>query len=138
MQWVFWQSSGLSPMSGQGIHFTRYAPEEAKPYGLLRYRNEIRRCYGVLERQLTGRTYISGDYSIADIGSYPWTVHATPLGIDMGAFPNMKRWHEAVAARPAVQRAYKRMNDDLPAVPAPSAEQYQHLFGETAAALKAP
>jgi GST-like protein len=137
MQWVFWQSSGLSPMSGQGIHFTRYAPEEAKPYGLLRYLHEIRRCYGVLDQHLTGRTYICGDYSIADIGSYPWTALHMRLGIDVSPFPNMKRWLDAVAARPAVQRAYARMDADLPAVPAPSAEQYKHLFGEAAAALKA-
>jgi GST-like protein len=136
MQWHFWQSTGLSPMSGQAIHFLRYAPEEARPYGLLRYTNEVRRLYGVLDRRLEGRSFICDDYSIADIGTYPWTIYHDRLGLDLAGFPELRRWQQSISQRPAVQRAYQRSESELPPVPAPTEEVYRNLFGETASAMK--
>ncbi len=105
MQWLFWQTSGLGPMLGQNHHFSRYAPEPI-PYAIGRYLKETERLYSVLDHRLSRREYIAGTYSIADIASYPWIVPHARQGIRLEEFPHVKRWFDAVAARPAVQRAY--------------------------------
>lgn len=107
LKWLFWQVGGLGPMGGQAIHFREYAPEDV-PYGKLRYTREIQRLFKVLDRQLTGRRYITGaEYTIADIACYPWIVPHEREGVAIGDFPEVKRWLAEVAARPAVQRAYE-------------------------------
>ncbi len=104
LQWLMWQMGGFGPMLGQCHHFRLYAPEPIA-YAIGRYTNEARRLYGVLDRQLTGRDWVAGDgYSIADIAIWPWTRSWKNQGIDLADFPNVQRWHEAMAARPAVQR----------------------------------
>jgi GST-like protein len=138
MQWVFWQSSGLSPMSGQAIHFTRYAPDETRPYGALRYKNEVLRIYGVLEQRLQGRDFICDDYTIADIGTYPWVLMYDRFDFDLTQFPNVHRWYSAIFARPAVERAYARAKTELEPNPPPSAELMKSLFPTTAQMLKPP
>ena len=105
MQWLFWQTSGLGPMLGQNHHFSRYAPEPI-PYAVERYRKETERLYSVLDQRLESREFITGPYSIADIASYPWIVPHARQGIRLDEFPQVKRWFEAVGARPAVKRAY--------------------------------
>ena len=107
MQWLFWQMSGLGPMLGQNHHFSRYAPEPI-PYAIERYRKETERLYSVLDQRLQQREFIAGTYSIADIASYPWIVPHARQGIKLEEFPDVKRWFDAVGARPAVIRAYER------------------------------
>ena len=104
IQWLFWQMANLGPMAGQNHHFRLYAIEKL-PYAMTRYLKETGRLYGVLNRRLATHEYIVDDYSIADIASYPW-VQPERQGQDIGEFPHLKRWKEAIAARPAVQRAY--------------------------------
>lgn len=105
-QWLFWQMAGLGPMAGQNHHFRNYAPEKV-PYAIERYGKETKRLYGVLERGLSGREYIAGEYSIADMAIYPWTVPYEAQGVNLAEFPNVKAWFERIASRPAVKRAYE-------------------------------
>src|SRR3546814_17596071 len=99
--------AGLGPMAGQNHHFSQYAPEKI-PYAITRYVNETNRLYGVLDKQLADREFIAGDYSIADMASYPWIVPHEKQGQKLEDFPNLKRWFDTIAARPAVQRAYAK------------------------------
>ena len=105
MQWLFWQMAGLGPMAGQNGHFNVYAPEKI-PYAMERYTKETARLYGVLNRRLADREFVAGDYSIADMASYPWIVPHTSHKQDLNDFPNLKRWFETIKARPAVVKAY--------------------------------
>lgn len=107
MQWLFWQMAGLGPMAGQNHHFVQYAPERI-PYAMERYIKETARLYGVLDKQLEGRDFIAGDYSIADMACYPWIVPHEKQKQDIAAFPYLKRWFDAMSERPAVKRAYAR------------------------------
>lgn len=102
-QWLFWQMGGLGPMAGQAHHFRIYAPEKI-PYAIDRYTNECNRLYGVMNRRLADREYLAGDYSIADIASFGWARSYERQGQDLGDFPNLKRWFDAMQARPAVMR----------------------------------
>jgi GST-like protein len=103
IQWVMFQMGGIGPMQGQANVFYRYL-EEKIPTAIARYQNETKRLYAVLDRQLEGKEFITGDFSIADIASWPW-VRAHPwAGIEIDDLPNLARWLEAVSARPAVQR----------------------------------
>lgn len=107
IEWLFWQMSGLGPMTGQYGHFHVYAPNES-PYAMKRYRNESHRLLGVLDRQLQGKEFIIGDeYTIADMACYPWINPYSEASLDMKSFPEVRRWHAAIARRPATQRAYK-------------------------------
>jgi len=104
LQWLMFQMGGLGPMLGQTHHFRIYAPEPIE-YAVNRYTNEAKRLYGVMDRQLGKSTYLAGDdYTIADMAAFPWTRSWQNQGIELADYPNVKRWHEAVAARPAVQR----------------------------------
>ena len=137
MQWMFWQASGLSPMSGQAVHFTIYAPETARPYTQQRYYNEVNRLYGVLNKQLEGRDFICGSYTIADMAAYTWILYAGWIGQKVEEFPNLKRWHESIAARPAVVRAYERTKKEIPdgKNDMKSEEFRKNMFGHTAKSL---
>jgi len=104
IQWLFWQMGNLGPMAGQNHHFRLYAPEKL-PYAMTRYLKETGRLYAVLNKRLAHREFIAGDYSIADIASYPW-VQPERQGQDIEEFPHLKRWKAAIASRPAVERAY--------------------------------
>jgi GSH-dependent disulfide-bond oxidoreductase len=103
--WLFWQMGGLGPMAGQAIHFRRYAPEPI-PYAVARYTDEVNRLYGVMNRQLAQREFLAGRYSIADIACVGWVRLAERQGQDLALFPNLKRWFEAIRARPAIKRAF--------------------------------
>lgn len=132
-EWLFWQMGGLGPMAGQNHHFTLYAPEKL-PYAISRYVNETNRLYGVLDRQLAHDEFIAGDYSIADMASYPWIVPHKRQGQSLDDFPNLKRWFEAIAARPSTIRAYDKGKDLRMLRPADiTDEQKKLLFGQTAA-----
>ena len=105
MQWLFWQMGGLGPMSGQNNHFSNYATDKI-PYAMDRYRNEVNRLYGVMDRRLADRPFLAGDYSIADMASYPWAALHERQHQKIADFPNLKKWLDVIAARPATVRAY--------------------------------
>ncbi|WP_425086970.1 glutathione S-transferase N-terminal domain-containing protein [Stappia sp.] len=103
-EWLMWQMGGFGPMLGQNHHFRVYAPEKI-PYAMERYLNETHRLYGVLNKQLEGQDFVAGDYSIADMAIVGWAKGWERQGMDLAAdFPNVKRWLEALMARPAVER----------------------------------
>lgn len=110
LQWLAWQISGLGPMAGQIGHFNIYAPETV-PYAIDRYTREVARLYGVLDRQLAGRDFIAGQFSIADIACYPWIVPHAAHGQQLDQFPHLQRWFEAMRARPSVVKAYQGVED---------------------------
>ena len=106
LEWLFWQMGGLGPMTGQYGHFHVYAPEDIA-YAKSRYANEANRLLGVLDKRLHDRAFIAGDdYTIADMASYPWIGVYDKAPIDLAPYPDVRRWHAAIAARPATQRAY--------------------------------
>jgi GST-like protein len=106
LQWLMFQMGGLGPMLGQTHHFLRAAPEPV-PYAIKRYKDETRRLYGVLDKRLAEAEHLAGEYSIADIASYPWVARHEWHQIELGDFPNVKRWYDAIGARPAVHRGMK-------------------------------
>lgn len=106
-EWLFWQMGGLGPMSGQRGHFINQAPQPANAYGLERYSKETDRLHSVLDKQLAGKDYVAGEYSIADMACYPWCVSAGRYGTTYDQYPSLRAWMARMAARPAVQRAYE-------------------------------
>jgi GST-like protein len=106
LQWLMFQMGGLGPMLGQTHHFLRAAPERV-PYAIKRYEDETRRLYGVLDKRLGEAEYLAGEYSIADIASYPWVARHEWHQIELAEFPNVKRWYDTIGARPAVERGMK-------------------------------
>ncbi len=130
-EWLFWQMAGLGPMTGQYGHFHVYAPEVV-PYARERYRKEAERLLGVLDRRLQGRAFIAGDeYSIADMACYPWVGAYTSAPLDLAPFAEVRRWREAISARPATQRAYALAQQVNPAAGKPlSDEEKKILFGQ--------
>jgi GSH-dependent disulfide-bond oxidoreductase len=131
IQWLFWQMGGLGPMAGQNHHFNQYAPQKI-PYAIERYVNETNRLYSVLDKRLADREFVAGDYSIADMASYPWVVPYERQGQKLDDFPNLKRWFETIRARPAVVRAYE-LAKKINVRPTVSEESKSILFGQTAA-----
>ena len=113
LQWLFWQAGGLGPMAGQLSHFVNYTKENV-PYARRRYADEYDRLLAVMDVRLRDREFLAGDYSIADIASFPWVMPYRRLGNDLDKFPNLRRWFDVVKARPAVQagidigKAWKR------------------------------
>jgi len=103
LQWLMWQMGGFGPMLGQAHHFRRFAKEQIA-YAIDRYSNEARRLYDVLDRRLGEVDYVAGDYSVADIATFPWAARHEWQGIALEDFPNVKRWYDAIAARPAVKK----------------------------------
>ena len=130
MEWLFWQVGNLGPMAGQLSHFVNYAQGE-HPYSHGRYAGEHRRCLDVLERRLTDRDYILGDYSIADMAAWPWVLIAKPLGQSLDAFPNVARWRAAIKERPAVQRGVD-LAKELRRTAPPTKGERRILFNQTA------
>jgi GSH-dependent disulfide-bond oxidoreductase len=136
LEWLFWQVGGLGPMAGQNHHFSNYAPEKL-PYAIERYVKETNRLYGVLDRRLEGRAFIAGDdYTIADMASYPWIAPYARQGQRLEDFPNLQRWFEAIAARPATVAAYAR-GETVNRPQEMSEEAKRILFGQTAASTAA-
>lgn len=137
IEWLFWQMAGLGPMAGQNHHFTQYAPEPIE-YAINRYVNETGRLYGVLNKRLADREFICGkQYTIADMACYPWIVPHERQRQDLSNFPHLKRWFEAIKARPGTERAYavaKTINPQPTAIR--SEEERKLLFGQSAATVK--
>ena len=105
LEWLNWQMGGFGPMLGQAHHFLHFNPGRSD-YAEERFGEEAKRLYGVLDRQLYGREYVAGEYSIADMAIWPWAARFEYQKIDLNAFPNVLRWYQTVAARPAVVRGY--------------------------------
>ena len=133
-QWLNWQMGGLGPMAGQNHHFVQYAPERI-PYAMDRYVNETNRLYGVLNKRLADRDFVAGEYSIADMACYPWVFPHERQKQNINDFPNLKRWLEAIAARPATVRAYARI-DEFKNAPTVTEESKKILFGQTSEVLR--
>lgn len=103
IQWLMFQMSGIGPMMGQAGVFYRYAPEKI-PYAIDRYQREVRRLFEVLDRRLASHEYLAGDYSIADISTWPWVQGHDWVGVSVDGLPHLQRWIESIRARPAVKR----------------------------------
>ena len=131
LQWLFWQVGGLGPMAGQNHHFLQYAPEKI-PYAIERYVKETARLYRVMDTRLADRPYLAGDYSIADIASYPWVAPHEKQRMNLDDYPHLKRWFATIAQRPAVERAYAVAKEIL--TRPMDAEAKKHLFGHGAEA----
>ncbi len=137
LEWLFWQVGGLGPMAGQNHHFSQYAPEKL-PYAIERYVKETNRLYGVLDRRLAQHEFLGGaQYSIADMASYPWIVPWQRQQQDLNEFPALKRWFEAIAARPATVSAYA-LSSQFATRPVVDEESRRILFGQTAASTASP
>jgi GST-like protein len=127
LQWLTFQVANVGPMFGQCGHFLGYAPHRIR-YAIERYRNETLRLYGVMDRRLARSAYLGGDYSIADIATWPW-VHVRWLHqIELAEFPRVRRWYERIAERPAVQRGIALLADRMQ-IGNPDAQARAVLFG---------
>tara|TARA_Y100000992_G_C21196857_1_gene458369 strand:+ start:334 stop:1017 length:684 start_codon:yes stop_codon:yes gene_type:complete len=106
LEWLFWQVGGLGPMAGQVSHFVNYAPNFPgdHTYSEERYKNEYDRLLGVMDRVLDQREYLAGDYSIADIASFPWITAYKRYEVNLDLFKNVRRWFDEIKSRPAVRR----------------------------------
>ena len=135
LQWLFWQMGGLGPMAGQNHHFSAYAPEKI-PYAIERYVNETARLYGVLNKRLADRDFVAGEYSIADMASYPWIVPHERQGQNLDDFPHLKRWFQTIAERPGTIRAYEA-GVALNTTPTVNPDSRKILFGQTTTAAPA-
>ncbi|MFK5980254.1 MAG: glutathione S-transferase N-terminal domain-containing protein [Rhizobiaceae bacterium] len=106
MEWLMWQMGGFGPMLGQAHHFLHFNSGKAE-YAEERFRNEAKRLYGVLDKQLEGQEYVCGEYSIADMAIWPWASRYEWQEIDLANFPNVRAWYQRLLARPAVQAGYQ-------------------------------
>jgi GST-like protein len=131
LEWLFWQVGGLGPMTGQYGHFHVYAPEPIA-YARERYANEAHRLLGVLERRLAGRAFLAGDvYTIADMACYPWIDPYAGAPLHLAPYPEVRRWREAIAMRPATGRAYALAKEVNPDAGKPlGEEERRNLFGK--------
>ncbi|PWS36505.1 glutathione S-transferase [Falsiroseomonas bella] len=130
LQWLMFQMGGVGPMFGQYGHFHTYAPERI-PYAMDRYAKEVRRLHRVLDKRLAEAEWLAGsEYSIADIATFPWIRLPERRAINLADYPNVKRWHDAIAARPAVQRGVQVLADRQRKGSITEAER-EILFGAT-------
>ncbi|RSE59540.1 thiol:disulfide oxidoreductase [Alcaligenes faecalis] len=135
LQWLYWQMGGLGPMAGQNHHFNVYAPVKID-YAIDRYVRETGRLYGVLNKHLEQRDFIAGDYSIADMASYPWIVSHQRQSQNLDDFPHLKRWFQRISERPATRRAYALVEQINPGSPAHDDKARQILFGQDSKTIR--
>ncbi len=134
IEWLMFQMASVGPMLGQAHHFRRYAPEQLQ-YAIDRYTNEARRIYNVIDNRLGEAPYLAGDYSIADIATFPWLIPHNWQGQKLEDFSNLKRWYDGMQARPAVQRGLAVMGDVVQRMrqqaqqSQPDKESWNNLFG---------
>ncbi len=128
MEWLMFQMGTVGPMMGQVAHFRSYAPEKIE-YAVDRYTNEAGRIYNVMDRWLADHEYLAGEYSIADIATWPWIL-GKHQGQNFADFPNLSRWRDAIKVRPAVVRGRDVMKKSSTAGQAPKTqEHFSNLFG---------
>ena len=129
LQWVMFQMGGVGPMLGQNHHFRLYAPEKLE-YAINRYTNEAKRIYGVIDRRLATSKFLGGSqYSIADMATFPWLRNWQNQGVDMNDYPHLKKWFDALASRPAVQRGVQVLTELRKPITDDKAREV--LFGQT-------
>jgi GST-like protein len=133
LQWLFWQAGGLGPMAGQLSHFVSYVGEPV-PYAQDRYANEYDRLLAVMDVRLRNRDFLAGDYSIADIASFPWVLPYRRLGNDLDKFSNLRRWFDALKERPAVRRGTE-LGKDWPRSERQGGKAKKLLFGQNSATV---
>ena len=136
MQWLMFQVGSVGPFLGQAHHFRGYAPEKIA-YAIDRYTNEAGRIYGVLDGRLADREYLAGEYSVADIATFPWLRPYERQGQTLSDFPNVERWFRAIEQRPAVERGVQVLADRRRAGPL-SAEARANMFGARQYARRQP
>ena len=131
VEWLMFQMASVGPMLGQAHHFRRYAPEKL-PYAIDRYTNEAKRIYGVIDKRLGEAPYLAGEYSIADMATYPWLRAHNWQGQKLEDFPNLKKWYDAIEARPAVQRGCAVLKEVLEKQQGakPDPKSWEILFGK--------
>jgi GST-like protein len=129
LQWLFWQIGGLGPMLGQNLHFGQYASEKI-PYAIDRYVNETSRLFKVLDNRLKDHEFVAGDYSIADMASYPWVFKHPYLQLQLEDFPNLMRWYDTIEQRSAVARAYE-IGASVNTTPTMTEDSREILIGQT-------
>ena len=130
IQWLMFQMGNVGPMFGQNGYFQGYCPEDV-PLARERYHNVTKQIYSVLDKRLGESAYLAGDfYSIADVATYPWTMPEQQImhKINADEYPNVKRWGNEIAERPAVQRGVALLGDDMK-VGDPTEETYKNMFG---------
>ena len=131
MQWVMFQMGHIGPMLGQAHHFLQYAPEKIE-YAMNRYRNEAKRLYRVVDKQVEENEWIAGsEYTIADMSIMPWLRFPERQGVNIEEYPNLKEWRDRIAARPAVKKALEVLADRRRPTPSFTKEQAEVLFGAT-------
>ena len=131
MQWVVFQMGHIGPMLGQAHHFLQYAPEKIE-YAMNRYRNEAKRLYRVVDKQVEENEWIAGsEYTIADMSIMPWLRFPERQGVNIEEYPNLKEWRDRIAARPAVKKALEVLADRRRPTPSFTKEQAEVLFGAT-------
>ncbi|MGH7906181.1 MAG: glutathione S-transferase N-terminal domain-containing protein [Candidatus Binataceae bacterium] len=130
IQWLMFQMASIGPMFGQNNHFRRAAPDKI-PYAIDRYSNETRRLYGVMDKRLAEAEYLAGDYSIADVATFPWTVRHDWHEINLDEFPNVGRWFKAIESRPAVVKGRAVMADEAAKPPAMDPKSQEILYGKS-------
>ena len=126
IQWLMFQMGGIGPMLGQAHHFRLYAPEKIE-YAFNRYTNEARRLYRVVDTRLAEVEYLAGDYSIADMATYPWLRYHENQGQKLEDYPHLKRWYDALSARPAVRRGLAVLEEESRS-PQQMDQQAKHLL----------
>ena len=129
-QWLMWQMGGVGPMFGQSNHFSHYAPEKIA-YAIDRYNNECLRLYNVMDKRLNEADYLAGDYSIADIATFPWARGFERRGVEISEFPNVARWLNKINERPAVRRGVQILMNLREENKAFTDEEREILFGAT-------
>ncbi|MEE9160580.1 MAG: glutathione binding-like protein [Gammaproteobacteria bacterium] len=134
-QWLFWQMGGLGPFAGQNLHFSHYAPEHL-PYAINRYVDETARLFKVMDKQLANQEYLAGEYSIADMASYPWVAIYKRLKQDLNDFPNLKRWYDQIKVRPATISAYE-IGSTINTIPTVTEESKKILLGQSSQTIAA-
>ena len=138
LEWLFWQIGGLGPMAGQVSHFVNYAPNFPgdHSYSEKRYKNEYDRLLGVMDMVLEEREFLAGDYSIADMASFPWVTAYKRYEVDLDSFKNVRRWFDAIKSRPAVRKGMDVGKENRNFGKGISKESLKTMFGQDSKTIK--
>ena len=138
LEWLFWQVGGLGPMAGQVSHFLNYAPNFPgdHSYSETRYKNEYDRLLGVMDFVLNEKDFLAGEYSIADIASFPWITAYKRYEVDLDKFPNVRRWFDNIKNRPAVRKGIDVGKEQRSFGKGITKESLGNMFNQTAKSVK--
>jgi GST-like protein len=138
LEWLFWQIGGLGPMAGQVSHFVNYAPNFPgdHSYSEKRYKNEYDRLLGVMNMVLEERDFLAGEYSIADMASFPWVTAYKRYEVDLDSFKNVRRWFDAIKSRPAVRKGMDVGKENRNFGKGISKESLKTMFGQDSKSIK--